>query len=146
MIKISWYMSFSHVIPVVSVVLSCDTNCINGSIFFIRWTQLKQGVTWHLVMWCFQHQCEHHMILMALSMAQFWFVWTRWLKHGGTQLFRHVIPVLVSHDTDVIINSTIAFVSSKLSKRNATWLFQSFSTGISIMWCQWHCQYHHCIH
>ena len=53
----------------------------------------------------------------------------------------HVTPVLASHDTDSIVNSTIEFASSRWLKWHATWLFQSFntvSTGINIILCQWH--------
>ena len=44
------------------------------------------------------------MTLMALSVAPF--VRSKWLKHGATCLFGHVMPFVAWHDTDSIINST----------------------------------------
>ena len=63
---------FNHVMPLVTALLSCDANCIiNGTILFIRQRQLETGVTWLLFMRCCWHQCQQHMILVALSMALF---------------------------------------------------------------------------
>ena len=46
------------------------------------------------------------------------------------------------------INCTIVFLRSRWQKSGATWPFQScgaISTGISIKWCRWYHQWHHCI-
>ena len=80
-------------------------------------------------MWCCWYQCQHHMILITLSMPQFCLLgqdnWNK-VQHAFSA---HVITVLASHGSDAIINSsTITFISSTWSNWNATWLFQSFDT------------------
>ena len=108
--------------------VSCDTNCIiYGITFFIRWGQLKKGVTWLLVKWCCWHQCEHHMTLMALSMTQFYLLnQDDWNK--------------VQHDTDGIINTQRHLLDQddQNKQHHDFFIYLTLSTGITIMWCQLH--------
>ena len=132
---------YSYVMPLIPPLLLRDANYITtGIILFISWRNLSK--VWHdfLVIWCCWHQCEHHMTLIALSVTPFHFLsqndWNK-VQHN---LFGHVIPVF-AHMT--LMALLIAFVTSRWSKWDATWHFCSFDTdgtGISIMWCQWHCQ------
>ena len=53
--------------------------------------------------------------------------------------------VSVWHNANIAITGTI-FVRSRWLKWDATWLFWSCDAIVtSIMWCQWHHQWHHCI-
>ena len=93
-----------------------------------------------LVLSCCWYQGEHHLTLMALSMAPFWIVRSRWLITRCNMTFSndflgHVIPVSVSHHTHGIINGTIAFVSLRYSKWDATCLSGFWSCGY---WNQHH--------
>ena len=121
-----------------------DVNCIiNATVLFSRWRQVKQGVTWLLVMWCCWQHCQSHITLIALPMAPFCLLaWDNW---DGVQhdFFGYGMPVLASQDTNGIINSTMVFVRSKWLKWHARWLFQFFDivgSSISITWFHWHCQ------
>ena len=125
---------FSHLIPLVSPLLPCFATCIiSGIILLIRWRQLKQSVMWFL--W----SCDA--VGTSVNTTWHWWhlQWSTCLKQGATCFFSHVM--LASHDHNDIIKSTIALVSSRLSKWGATWFFShlTLGTGISIMWYQWHC-------
>ena len=55
---------------------------------------------------------------------------------------------LVSHDANSVSTGIIIFVRSRWSKGYATWYCCScdaIGISISIMWCQWHHRWHHCI-
>ena len=133
---------FNHVMPLVPALLSCDSNCIiNGTISFIRWRQLIQGVIWLLI----------HVMLLAPV----------WASHAtgdtvnGTiscsvkmtepqcnMIFDHVIPVLTSHRTYGINNSTTTFLvqDDKNEMQPDSQSFNTVGTGMRIMWWQRHCQ------
>ena len=53
------------------------------------------------------------MTMMALLMTLFCLLGQDNSNKVQHDIFGHVMPVLASHDTDGIINSTIAFVSSR---------------------------------
>ena len=60
-----------------------------------------------------------------------------------------LVHVLVSYDTDGIINSTIVFVMSRWLKWGATWFIWScdaIGSGVSVIWCWQHCKCHLCNH
>ena len=105
----------------------------------------KWGEIWLFIMWCPWHKCWHQMVPMALKMTSFYSLCQDELQLG------HIMPfalVAVLCDADGIINGTISFLMSKWLKLGATLLFSPCATigiVISSMWCQWHCQLHHCI-
>ena len=86
----------------------------------------------HLCCW---QQCDHHMTLIALSMVPFCFARSRWLIHGETWHFGHVMPLLESHDTNNIINNNSAFASLRRSKWDVKWFL--------VIWHCWHWHQHH---
>ena len=111
----------SLVKPLIPALLSW----INGTIFYYVKTKETRCDVTLLVMWCCWHQCAHHVSLTALSMPSFCLLSQDNWNNVQHYFFGDVIPVLVSHDTNgIIINTNIAFVSSRWSKWDATWLFQ----------------------
>ena len=87
-------------------------------------------------------QHEHNVMPMALSIAPLYSLGQDDWNNVQHHFFGHVMPLMpvsVSCDANSVISDTIPFHRSRWSKWDATWLFQSFDTGMSIMWCQWHC-------
>ena len=122
-------MTFSHVMQLVPALLPLCVNCIiSGTILFIMWGQLKQGVTWLLVMWGCWHWCITWQWLITLAMAPLCLLGQHWNK---VQLdsFGNVMPVSAPHDTDGIINNITALASSR-------WL--ECNTTFSVIWHCWH--------
>ena len=60
---------------------------------------------------------------------------------------RHVFMYagVSAHDANGIINGTILFARVRWSKWDFGHVMPSIGTSISIMWCQWHHQWYHCI-
>ena len=94
-------------------------------------------------MWCHWHQCWHLTVPMALKITSFHSLCED--NQNRVQL-GHIMPlalVLLSHDVNGIINSTIPFLMSEWLKWGATWLFGSchaIGTNVGIKWCHQHCQ------
>ena len=91
---------------------------------YVKW--LKWGAAWHLVMCCHWHWYKQHVMIMALSMAQFNLLcqddWNK-MQHD---FYGHAMPLalkLVLHDAINIVKGTISFLAPRQSKWGATWLF-----------------------
>ena len=60
----------------------------------------------------------------------------------------HMMPLvlaLASHDADSVKNGITEFLRSICSEQGAAWQSlwcDAIGTGIGIMWCKWHCQWH----
>ena len=138
---------FSHMMPLVPELLSCNITCIsNGTIMFIGWRQLKQGVTW------FFWSCDvvgisaSIMTLMVLSLAPFCLLaWDNW-NEAQHHFFDYLTPlVLASPHPDRFVNGTIAFLRPSWLKWSETWHFWScdaICNVIGIMCHQWQHQWH----
>ena len=124
------FQSYASIVP---ALLSCDTNCIiNTTILFIRWRNWNK--VWH-DFWSLDaagsigSTCHWMAPLCLLGQDE----WNK-MKYD---FVGHLMPLLASHDTDHIINSNMAFVSSRGLKYHATWpfsvSFDTVGTGISIM-------------
>ena len=94
--QMTWNMTFSHVMPLVPIVLSCDANCIiNGTILFNSMKKIKKKC--HMTWSCdaVGTSKKHHMPLMALSMALFcWLGEDDWNK-VQLDYFGHLMTVLM---------------------------------------------------
>ena len=124
-----------------------------------------------------QNEVKHDSLYMWCYWQQFWHTWCQWhwndiILFLGSKLLQPgcVMPLallLVSHDADGIINSTIPFLMSKWLKLGAAWPFAHVlplaliyalcdadgtvnSTiafvkpkWLKVMSCHWHCCWHH---
>ena len=115
---------FVLVTPFGPALASCDTNSfVNGTTAFLRWRQLKWGVTWLFdncdaigsvisVMWCQWCHKWHQCIL-----------WVQIIKMRCNMSFCSLTPMLMLCNANSVVNSTIAFLRSRQLKRGATRLF-----------------------
>ena len=63
--------------------------------------------------------------------------------------FIHVMPfvsVLALHCANGSENDTISFLRARQLKWGITWTCHAIGTGVSVTWCWWHLQWHHCIY
>ena len=121
-----------HVMQLMLMPVSHDANSvINGTIPFLRSRWSKSNF---LDMWYLWHHHQHHVMPMASLMALLYLFGNtvNWndMQHDFFVHLMHMVPALEPCDADHIINGTTAFVSSRLSKWDATWLL--------IMWCHWY--------
>ena len=136
---------FSPVMPLVPGLLSCDATCIiSGTILFIVWRKVRQGVEWLLclcdtvvtsgsITWHWWHCEGHHFVLWGQD------DWSR---------VQHDILVMwyqCWHHITLMSSSVAPFYFSVQDDQSEIQhdFFQSFDTlgtSISINWCQWHCQ------
>ena len=95
------------------------------------------------------HWHQHHVISMALSTVSLYTLCQGNQNNLQHSFYGHEIPLIlvsVPHDANSVINGTIPFARSRWSKGDAPWQFWwCDAICISIMWCQWHRQWYHCI-
>ena len=107
-----------HVMPLAMALVSYDANgIINGTTAFLRWTMKLRHRKTFLVMWCLWH--HHYMMPMASSVA----ILHTLGQDGQNEVQHHLFSCHTHVASTGIINGTIAFLWSRQSNWDATWLF-----------------------
>ena len=164
-----WHDSFGHIMLLAPVHVLHDPNGIlNSPILFVRSRWLKQDAKWLFgscdasgginsitmtfsVIWHCWYWHEHNVMPMALPITPLYSLhqdnWNS-VQHNFFGYLMLLVLMSVSHEANSVSNGAITFVRSRWWKWDAALLFWScnaIGASISIMWCQWHYQFHHYI-
>ena len=152
---------FGHVMHLLLTLVSCDPECHQYCTIILfrsmrcNMTLLSCDATGASICIMWQWQCHQGFycipwvktIKMRCKMT-FW--WCVTISAGvGVMWWHHwydMMPLLVVHDANWVVNGTLVFLRSRWSKLGTTWLFWScntIGTSVAIMWHwqyhQWHC-------
>ena len=140
-----------QVMPLVLALVSHGTSGIfNWATAFLRsrLSKMRCNMTFW-VMWHHWVCPQHHMILMALSMAPLHSLGQDNSNELQQDYFGHatpLAPVSASCDANGIVNGHNYIPKVKTIEMRSNITFWSCdATGIDLMWGQWHCQWQHCI-